>query len=165
MFFFPSFPKQEVSILASKFVFERLFHVVVVGIRDEHATRGELLPSGYVAPVDFDLGLIEIFDRVEAIVEPDARHNHFVLRERARLVRANHRGRAERLHRFQIFDQTVFLEHTFGNERQRHRDRGQQAFGHFGHQNADQEDDCVEPVIAVEDRDGEEGCSYDESDY
>ena len=47
--------------------------------------------------------------------------------------------------------------HPLGGQRQTDRDSGQQALGHIGHDNPDEEDNSVEPVVAEDKGDDEEG--------
>ena len=64
-------------------------------------------------------------------------HSHAVLGERARLVRADGRHRAERLHRGQLADQRVAREHALCSQRERDGDSGGQTFGHSRHGQTD----------------------------
>ena len=63
----------------------------------------------------------------------DGAHGHLVLGQRARLVRADDRGRTERLHRRQLAHDGVALDHALHAQRQHDRENGRQPFGHGGH--------------------------------
>ena len=73
---------------------------------------------------------------------------HAILRQSARFVRADNWGGAKRFHGLKIFHQAVFLCHGLGGKRQTDGDCGQQAFRHVRHNDADEEDDSLEPVVA-----------------
>ena len=66
---------------------------------------------------------------VTAAGEDDARHPHEVLGERARLVRTDHGGAAERLDRGEPAHEAAGLRHPPDTGRQRDRRYGRQAFG------------------------------------
>lgn len=54
----------------------------------------------------------------DVIVEPDVRDVHLILRQRARLVRADDRRGAERFDRLEIFDETVLSGHPLRRQGQ-----------------------------------------------
>ena len=83
-------------------------------------------------------------------------HGHSVLGECAGLVRTDCGRRAQGLDGLQVLYQTVLLGHALGSQRQADGDGGEQALGHVGHNDADQEDDGVEPVVVENDSDDEE---------
>ena len=65
-----------------------------------------------------------------AVERGDGHDAHAILRERAGLVRADHAGRSEGLHRAEpLHESTATCEHP-NAERQRERDRRQQTLGH-----------------------------------
>lgn len=82
---------------------------------------------------------------------------HSVLGEGARLIRADGRGGAERLYRLQILHEAVLLGHSLGGEGQTDGDGSEETFGDVGDDDADEEDDRIEPVVAEDEGDDEEG--------
>ena len=69
-------------------------------------------------------------------IDPDRPHRHFILSQRPRLVRADHRGAAQGLHRRQPADQGVAFGHPADAQRQGDgHDRGQ-ALGDGRHREA-----------------------------
>ena len=92
----------------------------------------------------------------DLIVEPHVGDGHAVLSQRSGFVGANGRRGSERFDGFQILDQTVLASHAFGSERQTDGDGGEQTFGYVGHDDADQEDDRVQPLVAQRQSDDEE---------
>ena len=107
------------------------------------------------------LGRVRLHDLV---VEPGVRHRHPVLGQRARLVRADGRGGAQGLHGLQVLHKAVLGGHPLGGEGEADRDRGEQALGHVGHDDPDEEDDCVEPVVAEDEGDDEEADAKEDGD-
>merc|ERR1719341_1773209 len=121
------------------------------------------LPAGSIlvkAGAGLVLGGVGIHDLV---VEPHVRHGHPVLGEGARLVGADAGGGAEGLDGLQVLHEAVLARHPLGGQRQADGDGGKKTFGHVGHDDADQEDDGVEPVVAEDEGDDEEGDTEEDS--
>lgn len=93
----------------------------------------------------------------DLIVEPHVGHGHPVLRQGAGFVRADGRRRAQRLDGLEILHEAVLRGHALGRQGQTDGDGGEQALGHVGDDDADEEDDGVEPVVAEDEGDDEEG--------
>ena len=74
-----------------------------------------------------------------AVVRENLPDAHPVLRQRPRLVAADHRRRAQRFDGRQVADQRVASRHALRGHGQRKRDGGQQAFRHIGDDDADGE--------------------------
>ena len=74
---------------------------------------------------------------------PGLDHRHAVHRERAGLVSADERRRAECFHRFQVTDEDLPLGHLLGTPGEGQRDGGQQRLGDQGHGDADREDERI----------------------
>eukprot|EP00754_Rhynchopus_humris_P027154 Rhum_TRINITY_DN15065_c9_g4::Rhum_TRINITY_DN15065_c9_g4_i2::g.137287::m.137287 len=74
---------------------------------------------------------------------PRVHHRHLVLRQRARLVGADHTRRPERLHSLQVLHQHHDVLHPLRRQRQRHRHRRQQTLRHVRHNDTDREHDGV----------------------
>ena len=72
---------------------------------------------------------------------PQPGHGHLRLGERAGLVGADHRRRAERLHRQQLLDQRVPPGHPPHTDRQRHRQRRRESLGNQGDHHPEREDE------------------------
>jgi hypothetical protein len=79
-----------------------------------------------------------------------------VLGEGAGLVRADGGGGSQSLDGFQVLDQAILGGHALGGERQTHGDSGEQTLGHVGHDDTDEEDDSVEPMVAEDESNDEE---------
>ena len=120
------------------------------GAADESAQAGRVLVAGRAHLV---FGGVDLGD---VVVVPHVSDGHAILRERARLVGADGGGGAERLDGLQVLDEAVLLGHALGGEREAHGDGGEQTLGHVGHNDADEKDDRVEPVVAEHERDDEE---------
>ena len=106
-----------------------------------------------------------IFSRVgfdDLTVEPHVGNCHSVLGQRSSLVGADGRGGSQCFDGFQVFDQAVLAGHSFGRQCQADGDGGQKTFGHVGHDDTDQEDDSVQPLVAKGQGDDEE--SHTEKD-
>ena len=116
--------------------------------RLEARARAVVLQSGLI------LGRVRLDD---LIVEPHVGNGHTILGEGARLVRADGRGRAQRLHRLEILHQAILRGHPFRGQREAHRDRGQQTLRHVRDDDTDQEDDSVEPMVTEYEGYDEEG--------
>ena len=91
------------------------------------------------------------------IAEPHVRHGHPVLSEGPCLVRANGGCRAESLHSLEILDEAVLGGHSLCSQSQAHRDGGKETLWHVSHNNANEKDDGVEPVVAEDEGNYEEG--------
>merc|ERR1719431_192905 len=102
------------------------------------------------------------------VVEPHVGHGHPVLGEGARLVGADAGGGAEGLHGLQVLHQAVLGGHPLGGEGQADSDRGQETLGHIRHNDANEEDDGIQPVVAEDEGNDEKGYSEEDgnsSDY
>ena len=100
----------------------------------------------------------------DLIVEPHVRDGHTILGQSARFVGANGRGRAKRLDGLEILDQAILGGHALGREGQAHGDSGQQTLWHVSDDDSDEEDNGVEPVIAQNEGDDEEGDAEEDGD-
>ena len=76
----------------------------------------------------------------------DLLDRHLVPGERARLVRADHRGRAERLDRRQLLDDRPLAGHALHAEREHHRQDRRQPLGHGGDRERDADEQHVDQV-------------------
>mmetsp|Transcript_39307 Transcript_39307/g.99061 ORF Transcript_39307/g.99061 Transcript_39307/m.99061 type:complete len:350 (-) Transcript_39307:780-1829(-) len=96
----------------------------------QHAAAVEGAESGRV------LAVRPLADRrvggVDLAVEPQVRHRHAVLRERAGLVGADGGGGPQRLHRLQVLHQHVLRVHALGGQSEGDRHGGKQTLGHVG---------------------------------
>ena len=106
------------------------------------------------------LGRVRLHDLV---VEPGVRHRHPVLGQRARLVRADGRGGAQGLHGLQVLHKAVLGGHPLGGEGEADGDGGEETLGHVGHDDPDEEDDGIQPVIAEDEGNDEEGNTEEDS--
>ena len=86
---------------------------------------------------------------------------HPVLGERASLVRADGGRRAEGLDGLQVLDQAVLAGHALGRQSETHGDGSEQTFGYVGHDDTDEEDDGIEPLVAERKSDDEESHSQE----
>merc|ERR1719382_2265427 len=93
----------------------------------------------------------------DLVVEPHVGNGHSVLGEGASLVGADARGGAKGLHGLQVLYEAVLASHPLGSQGEADSDGGKKTFRHVGHDDADQEDDSVEPVVAEDEGDDEEG--------
>merc|ERR1719336_3460893 len=100
----------------------------------------------------------------DLVVEPHVRDGHPVLGEGASLVRADARGGAEGLDSLQVLHQAVLGGHPLGSEGETHSDSGKETLGDVGHDDTDQEDDSIKPVVAEDEGNDEEGDSKEDSD-
>ena len=89
---------------------------------------------------------------------------HSVLGQSSGLVRANGWGRTQGLDGFQVLDEAVLWGHSLGGQGEADSDGGQETFGHVSDDDADQEDDGVQPVVAEDESDDEEADSEEDSD-
>ena len=88
--------------------------------------------------------------------QPQPGDAHPVLGERPGLVGADHRRRAERLHRGEPLDDRALAGQFPHADGQRQRDRRQQSLGHVGHDQADGEADRRGPAESGPEPDGQE---------
>ena len=79
-----------------------------------------------------------------AIAQVAVLHGHSILRQCARLVAADRRSGAQRLHRLQVLDHAVLLRQSLGGQRQRKRHRRKQALGNVAHDDGDAVDEGLE---------------------
>ena len=94
---------------------------------------GEQLTAGDWSTADEQLALGRITGTGDidlATAGHDALDRHLVPGEGAGLVGTDHRGRAERLDRRQLLDDSAFARHALHAERQHHRQDRRQALGH-----------------------------------
>merc|ERR1719384_1086505 len=98
------------------------------------------------------------------VVEPHVGHGHPVLGQGSGLIRADGGGGAQGLHSLQVLHEAVLGGHPLGGEGEADGDGGQQTLGHVGHDDTDQEDDGVQPVVAEDEGDDEESDSEEDSD-
>src|SRR3990172_772055 len=75
--------------------------------------------------------------------DPHASGGHAVLGERAGLVRADDRDRPERLHRGEPLHEALLADHALDAERQRERERRQQALRDIGNDDAQSEEESL----------------------
>merc|ERR1712242_244497 len=92
------------------------------------------------------------------VVEPHVGHGHPVLGQGSGLIRADGGGGAQGLHSLQVLHEAVLGGHPLGGE------GGQQTLGHVGHDDSDQEDDGVQPVVAEDEGNDEEGNTEEHGD-
>merc|ERR1719336_2872195 len=100
----------------------------------------------------------------DLVVEPHVRDSHPVLGEGASLVRADARGGAEGLDSLQVLHQAVLGGHPLGGEGETHSDSGKETFRDVGHDDTDEEDDSVQPVVTQDEGDDEEADTEEDSD-
>ena len=79
----------------------------------------------------------------------DAADGHFVLGQRARLVRTDDGGAAQRFHHGQAADQGMPAHHPLDAHRQRDGDDGGQRFGNHGHRQGDAKDQHLQQWLAA----------------
>ena len=84
-------------------------------------------------------------------------NGHPVLGQGSSFVRADGRSGAEGFDSLQVLDKAILLGHALGRQRQADGNGGEEAFGHISHDDTDQEDDGVQPVVAESEGDDEEG--------
>ena len=82
-------------------------------------------------------------------------HGHFVFRQRAGLVGADHGGAAERFHRGKPAHQRVAFDHPLHAQRQGDRDHRRQGFRHHGHGQRDPEDDHLQQRLSAQQTEGD----------
>jgi hypothetical protein len=99
----------------------------------------------------------------DLVVEPHVSDSHSVLGEGSCLVRADGGGGSQGLDGFQVLDQAILGGHALGGERQTHSDSGEQTFGHVGHDDTNEEDDSVQPMVAEDESNDEEGHTQEDS--
>ena len=87
--------------------------------------------------------------KTPAAVEQPAR-GHLVEGQRAGLVGADHRGRAQGFHRRQFFDDRAILRHAVHADRQRYRHHCRQALGDGGHCQGNGGDDGLHQRVAAQ---------------
>lgn len=92
----------------------------------------------------------------DLVVEPHVSDSHSVLGEGAGLVGADGGGGSQSLDGFQVLDQAILGGHALGGECQTHSDSGKQTFGHVGHNDTNEEDDSVQPMVAQDESNHEE---------
>ena len=99
----------------------------------------------------------------DLIVEPHVSDSHAVLGQSSGLIRADGRSGSKGLDGFQVLDQAVLAGHALGRKRQTDGDSGQKTFRHVGHDDADQEDDSIQPLVAQAQGDDEESDTQKDS--
>ena len=86
-----------------------LFLPVVVPADGCRAGKGELLQKAHLLPVK-----VRVLGHGLGAVHPEPLDGHFVHGERARLVRTDDGGTAQRLHRLHLPDERVLCRHLLG---------------------------------------------------
>ena len=102
--------------------------------------------------------------RGRSLGRPSLDDGHLVARQRAGLVRADKRRRAQRFDSVEVADEHLSPGHLLGAPCQRQRDRRQQRLGHQGNGHTDGEDEPVGRGQADECGDGEEEQSDPDGD-
>ncbi len=114
--------------------------------------------EGFGGSIEAGSGLLLGGVRIEdGVVEPEMADGHSILRQRAGLVGADGRGGAQRFDGLEVLHQAVLLGHALCGEGEADGDGGQEAFRDVGDDDADEEDDGIEPVVAEDEGDDEEG--------
>ena len=91
-------------------------------------------------------------------------HSHPILGQRPGLVGADSGGGAESLHGLEVLDETVLAGHPLGGESEADGDGGKKTLRNVGHDDSDQEDDSIQPIVAENEGDYEEGYPEEDSD-
>ena len=95
----------------------------------------------------------------------DDPHSHPVLRQRARLVRADDGDRTERFHCRQFADERVALEHALGPKRQRKRDDRRETLRNHGDGHADGREQHIPQRLATGNADAKHEQRDDDAPY
>ena len=127
-----------------------------------HALKG--LPAGGLL-VESGAGLIlGGVGLHNLVVEPHVGDGHSVLGEGSGLVGTDGGGGSKGLDGLEVLYEAVLGGHPLGGEGETDGDGGEQTLGHVGHDDTDQEDDGVQPVVAEDNSDDEEGDTEEHGD-
>merc|ERR1712110_1208502 len=120
-----------------------------------HTLKG--LPAGCVLVETRSRLVLRSVGFLDLVVKPHVGNGHPVLGEGSGLVGADAGGGAKGLHRLQILHKAVLARHPLGSQGEADGDSGKETLGHIGHNYTNEEDDGIEPVIAKDEGNDEEG--------